>query len=87
MYFCLDVTENGCNTFHRYDYMSVEKFFLYPEFGRRRKLWGTAESLDEVKEDVKVNGCTRNIHIFGLKRKVLINKTFQTCCRRFKMAA
>ena len=39
----------------------VEEIVPYQEFSRRRKIWWTTESLDELKEDVSVNGFQRPV--------------------------
>ena len=36
--------------------MLVKEVAPYREFNRRRQTWRTAESLDELKEDLRVNG-------------------------------
>ena len=36
--------------------MLVKEIVPYQEFNRRRQMWRTVESLDELKEDVRVNG-------------------------------
>ena len=55
IYFCLEPGEKHCHAIHKYNYVLVKEVVLYREFNRRRQIWRTAESLDELKEDLKVN--------------------------------
>ena len=38
----------------RYDYVLAGEIVQYQEFHRRKQIWWTAESLDQLKEDVRL---------------------------------
>ena len=54
--FCLEAAQKGCHSIHRYGYVFAKEIVPYQELNRWRKMRCTAESLDELKGDLKVNG-------------------------------